>query len=62
MQPGFIAYGVMVRGNQLISVSAWNSESDAIPADKLAKEWVLENVDMTVINSFMGDYEWLEFA
>jgi hypothetical protein len=22
----------------------------------------LENVDMTVINSFLGDYEWLEFA
>jgi hypothetical protein len=52
----------MVRGNQLISISAWKSESDAIAADKLAKEWVLENVDMTVINSFLGDYEWLEFA
>jgi hypothetical protein len=61
-QPGFIAYGVMVRGNQLISMSAWKSECDAMAADKLAKEWVLENVDMTVINSFLGDYEWLEFA
>ena len=28
-QPGFIAYGVMVRGNQLISMSAWESEDDA---------------------------------
>ena len=27
-QPGFIAYGVMVRGNQLISMSAWESEDD----------------------------------
>jgi hypothetical protein len=61
-QPGFVAYGVMVRGNQLISISAWDSESDAKAADELAREWVLENVDMTVINSFIGDYEWLEFA
>ena len=61
-QPGFVAYGVMVRGNQLISISAWKSESNAIAADELAKEWVSENVDMTVTNSFLGDYEWLEFA
>ncbi len=61
-QPGFIAYGVMVRGNQLISMSAWKSESNAKAADELAREWVSENVDMTVVNSFMGDYEWLEFA
>jgi hypothetical protein len=39
-QPGFIAYGVMVRGNQLISMSAWKSESDTVAADLLAKEWV----------------------
>jgi heme-degrading monooxygenase HmoA len=32
-QPGFIAYGVMVRGNQLISMSAWESEDDARAAD-----------------------------
>jgi hypothetical protein len=31
-------------------------------ADELAGEWVSENVDMTVVNSFVGDYEWLEFA
>jgi hypothetical protein len=60
--PGFIAYGVMVRGNQLISMSAWNSESDARVADELAKVWVSENVDMTVVNSFIGDYEWLVLA
>ena len=61
-QPGFVAYGVMVRGNQLISMSAWKSEGDAKAADELAREWVSENVDMTVVNSFVGDYEWLEFA
>jgi len=61
-QPGFVAYGVMVRGNQLISMSAWKSESDAKVADGLAKRWVSENADVTVVNSFMGDYEWLEFG
>ena len=61
-QPGFIAYGVMVRGNQLISMSAWESEDDARAADGLAKAWVAENVEMVVLNSFFGDYEWLEFA
>jgi heme-degrading monooxygenase HmoA len=61
-QPGFIAYGVMVRGSQLISMSAWESEDDARAADRLATAWVAENVDMTVVNSFIGDYEWLEFA
>ena len=39
-QPGFVAYGVMVRGNQLISMSAWKSEGDAKAADELAREWV----------------------
>jgi hypothetical protein len=61
-QPGFIAYGVMVRGDQLISMSAWNSESDAKAADEAARDWVSKNLDITVVNSFMGDYEWLEFA
>ena len=61
-QSGFVAYGVMVRGNQLISMSAWSSESDARVADELAKAWVSENVDMTVVNSFIGDYEWLVLA
>jgi hypothetical protein len=61
-QPGFIAYGIMVRGDQLISMSAWKSESDAKAADDAAKDWVSENVDMSVVSSFIGDYEWLEFA
>ncbi len=61
-QRGFVAYGVMVRGEQLISMSAWDSEDDARAADELAKVWVAENVEMTVVNTFIGDYEWLEFA
>jgi hypothetical protein len=61
-QPGFVAYGVMVRGEQLISMSAWDTEDDARAADEVAKEWIAENVDMTVVSSFLGDYEWLEFA
>src|SRR3954447_12097316 len=61
-QPGFIAYGVMVRGDQLISMSAWNSESDAKAADEAARDWVSKNLDITIVNSFMGDYEWLEVA
>jgi hypothetical protein len=61
-QPGFVAFGVMVRDDQLISMSAWKSEHDAKAADELAREWVSENVDMTVVSSFIGDYEWLEFA
>jgi heme-degrading monooxygenase HmoA len=61
-QPGFLAYGVMVEGDQLISMSAWNSEGDAKGADEAARDWVAKNADMTVVNSFIGDYAWLEFA
>jgi hypothetical protein len=62
-RPGFVAYGVMVQGDQIISMSAWNSESDAKGADEAAKDWVSKNAaDATVVNSFMGDYAWLEFA
>ena len=61
-QPGFVAYGVMIRGDQLISISAWNSERDAKAADEVAKDWVSKNLEITVVDSFIGDYEWLEFA
>ncbi len=62
-QPGFLAYGVMVQGDQVISMSAWNSENDAKGADEAAKDWVSKNAaDMTVVHSVMGDYAWLEFA
>ena len=43
-------------------MSAWNSESDAKGADEAAKDWVSKNVDMTVEQSYMGGYSWLEFA
>jgi hypothetical protein len=61
-QSGFLAYGVMLQGDRVISMSAWNSESDAKGADEAAKDWVAKNVDMTVLDSFIGDYAWLEFA
>ncbi len=61
-QSGFLAYGVILQGDRVISISAWNSESDAKGADEAAKDWVAQNVDMTVLDSFIGDYAWLEFA
>ena len=61
-QSGFLAYGVMLQGDRVISMSAWNSESDAKSADEAAKDWVAKNADMTVLDSFIGDYAWLEFV
>jgi len=61
-QPGFIAYGVIVQNGQIISMSAWDTESDARAADEAAKQWVSENLNAKVVSSFVGDYAWLEFA
>jgi hypothetical protein len=62
-RPGFLAYGVIAQGDQLVSMSAWNSENDAKGADEAAKDWVSKNAaDMEVVKSVMGDYAWLEFA
>ena len=60
--PGFIAYGVILEGDHAVSMSAWNSESDAQAADQAAKDWVAQNADMTVVTSVIGDFAWLEFA
>ncbi len=44
-QPGFIAYELLVSGNDsLVSLSTWESEPDAEKAIRLATEWVQENV------------------
>jgi heme-degrading monooxygenase HmoA len=61
-QPGFLAYGVMVQNDQLVSMSAWNTENDAKAADEAAKRWTAENMDAKVVTSIFGDYAWLEFA
>lgn len=61
-QSGFLAYGVILQGDQIVSMSAWNSESDAQSADEAAKEWVTKNVDMTPQTSVIGNFAWLEFA
>jgi hypothetical protein len=55
-QPGFIAYGVMVQNGQIISMSAWNTESDAKAANGAAKQWVSENLNAKIVSSFVGDY------
>jgi hypothetical protein len=52
----------MVQDGQIVSMSAWNSESDARAADEAARKWVSENLEAKVVNSVMGDYAWLEFA
>ena len=49
--PGFIAYGVILEGDHAVSMSAWNSESDAQAADQAAKDWVAQNADMTVVTA-----------
>jgi hypothetical protein len=61
-QPGLLSYGVMVQNGQIVSMSAWNSENDAKAADEAAKRWMAENMDAKLVNSFFGDYAWLEFA
>jgi heme-degrading monooxygenase HmoA len=61
-QSGFLAYGVILQGDQIVSMSAWNSETDAQSADEAAKDWVAQNVEMTPQTSVIGDFSWLEFA
>ena len=60
--PGFLAYGVMVQGEQIISMSAWDTEENARDADDVGKRWASENINAKVLNSFVGEYAWLEFA
>jgi hypothetical protein len=61
-QSGFLAYGVILQGDQIVSMSAWDSETDAQGADGAAKDWVAKNVDMSPRTSVIGDFAWLEFA
>jgi heme-degrading monooxygenase HmoA len=60
--PGFIAYGVIVQDDQAVSISAWNTESDAQAAAATAKEWIVQNADMTVMSAVIGEFAWLDFA
>jgi hypothetical protein len=60
--PGFLAYGVMVQGDRIISMSAWDSESNAKDADEIGKRWAAENINGKPVSSFVGEYAWLEFA
>jgi hypothetical protein len=42
-QSGFIAIGVMVQDGQIVSMSAWSSESQARAADEAARNWVRQS-------------------
>jgi hypothetical protein len=61
-QHGYIAYGAIVKDGQVVSISAWESEADARAADAAARGWVQENTDLKLVNSYFGDYAWLDFA
>ena len=41
--PGYISYGVMFEGNQVVSISQWESEEHAKAADAALAEWVKAN-------------------
>ncbi|MFC5951241.1 hypothetical protein ACFQH9_23515 [Pseudonocardia lutea] len=61
-QPGFLAYGCIVQDGKIVSTSAWESQSDAEAADDAARQWVKDNIDATVLERYVGEYAWLEFA
>ena len=52
----FSAYGVILQGDRIVSMSAWNSERDAQSADEVARNWVAKNVDMAAETSVIGDF------
>jgi heme-degrading monooxygenase HmoA len=56
-QPGFKAYSVATSGNEIISYSAWDSQSDAEAASEAAASWVAENMgdDLTLIENRTGE-------
>ena len=43
-QPGFKAYSVSEFGDELVSLSAWESADAAEAANALATDWVAENL------------------
>jgi heme-degrading monooxygenase HmoA len=61
-QPGFIAYGSILRDRKIASVSAWDSEADADAANEAILKWVSENLDIAVDDRVMGEFALVEFA
>jgi hypothetical protein len=60
--PGYIAYGVMVFDDKVVSVSAWESEDHAKAGDAALLDWVKNNSTMQVDSRVAGDFAWLELA
>jgi hypothetical protein len=60
--PGYVAYGVIVEDDRVISMSAWQSEEDAKSGDAALLEWVQNNTTMKVQTRITGDFSWLELA
>jgi len=60
--PGYVAYGVIVEDDRVVSISAWQSEEDAKSGDAALLEWVRANTTMKVQSRITGDFSWLEIA
>ena len=59
---GYIAYGVLVLDDKVVSVSAWESEDHAKAGDAALLDWVKNNSTMKVDTRIAGDFAWLELA
>ena len=55
--PGFRAYSIAVSGNEIFSLSVWDSSEDAEAANAAASGWVAENMadDLTLTESNIGE-------
>ena len=43
-QPGFVRYGALVAGKSILSLSIWETEAEAEAANRLAADWVRDNL------------------
>jgi heme-degrading monooxygenase HmoA len=59
---GYISYGVMFHGEQVVSISQWESEDHAKAADAALGDWVKANTTMQSETRYTGDLSWLELA
>ena len=58
--PGNLAYAVMVLDDQVVSVSAWESEDHAKAGDAAILEWVNSGTTLKVASRTTGDFAWFE--
>ena len=59
---GFLAYGVLVTEDRVVSSSAWASEAQAKAIDDTIKAWVKDNTTMVIEGRYDGELAWLEVA